>query len=95
MVDVVFKRHPLMPMDTPDYMADAWAGCVSWAASNPEIMDQYRKMTGDNYKPATDPISQMVDDATGMEELFCESFTKWVNEYIWGPIDGPKGDIDA
>lgn len=69
------KRHPLMPSDTPDYMADAWVGCIHYASGTPEITDKFCRDTG---RAIWLPQDQSCADA----------FIRWANAHIWGPIGG-------
>lgn len=69
------KRHPLMPGDTPDYMAAAWAGCIRYAAGNQEIISEFCRGTE---RTAYDPC----------EKSCVEAFIRWVNVHFWGPVDG-------
>lgn len=88
MIDEAPGRHPLMPSDTPDHMASAWIGCISWALKKPEILAAYRAEIGDNFAPGKTALDNAIDKATGRDRAFIESFIKWVNERVWGPIEG-------
>jgi hypothetical protein len=81
-------RHPLMPADTPDYMTDAWASCMSWAIGEPEIVGAFRADTGNKWRPAQSGLDAMIDKATGADKAFVEAFIRWANDNVWGPIDG-------
>jgi hypothetical protein len=82
-------RHPLMPADTPSYMAPAWLGLIDFAIQEPAVVAEFRRQTGNNWKPSADPFVTMVDEATGADKAFIEQFIGWVNVNLWGPIDGP------
>ena len=79
----------LRPADTPEHMMPAWLGCISWALSEPGVMEQFRKDTGITWRPSRSPLEQMIDEATGADRHFLEAFIKWVNVEVWGPIDPP------
>lgn len=83
-------RPALMPADTPDYMIEAWLGCIHWAISEPDILAAFRADTGNNWSPGLTPIDRMIDEATGADNHFIEAFIRWVNENLWGPIDGEE-----
>ena len=82
----------LMPSDTPAYMAPAWAGCVSWAAGDPGILEAFQKDTGNAWTPGRTSLDLAIDQACGAEESFVREFVLWVNENVWGPIDGSGSD---
>lgn len=69
------KRHPLMPGDTPDYMASAWADCIRYASGNAEMIAEFCR---DTERAEYDPQDQSCVDA----------FIRWANAHIWGPIGG-------
>lgn len=83
----------LMPTDAPDYMAAAWLGCVSWAASNTDILQAFRDETGNRWVPPRSGLEAMIDAATGADWQFIKSFIEWVNVNVWGPIDGPQESV--
>lgn len=82
------ERPALMPADTPDYLAPAWAGCMSWAAGEPEIVAAFQRETGNKYRPPTTGLEAAIDKAAGADRAFIEAFIRWANLRIWGPIDG-------
>ena len=82
------SRPSLMPADTPDYMADAWSSAMHWAAGNADIVQAFRRDTGNAWTPGTTPLDAMIDTATGADQVFAEAFIQWANVNIWGPIDG-------
>ncbi len=77
----------LMPADTPEHMRDAWLCCLSWAIGEPDIVATFRKDTGKNWIPGRSWIERAVDSATGVERDFIESFVRWFNVNIWGPME--------
>lgn len=81
-----------MPADTPSYMAPAWASCVQWAASEPEVLAAFRRETGSQWTPGGTAFDRQIDKATGAEAKFAEAFIAWVNLRIWGPIDGAESE---
>ncbi len=66
----------------PPYMIDAWAGCLSWAISEPEILDRFMADSGVRVK--RDALSRMIDAATGHDRDIVVKFLNWFNENIWG-----------
>lgn len=82
-------RPPLMPEDTPDYMAPAWASAVEWAIGHEHVLAQFRNETGVSWKPGRTPLDQMIDKATGAERQFIESFVAWFNIAYWGHMGEP------
>ena len=81
-------RPPLMPTDTPDYMADAWVGCMSWAITADDSLAAFRAETGNNWTPGKAGIEAMVDKATGADR----AFIAWANVNVWGNMDGEELD---
>jgi hypothetical protein len=69
-------------------MTAAWIGCMSWAIGVPEIVEAFRAETGLRWSPGVTGIERMIDEATGMDRAFIESFIRWANVEVWGPIDG-------
>jgi len=80
----------LRPIDTPDYMTDAWIGCIQFAIGQPEIVEQFRRDTGLRWTLARNGFEQAIDTATGADRAFIEAFIKWANVNVWGPMDGPQ-----
>lgn len=64
--------------------------CVRWAVGEPEIVEQFRRDTGFNWRPGATPIDRAIDDATGVQMDFIQKFISWFNVNVWGPIDGQK-----
>lgn len=60
-------RPSLMPADTPDYMAPAWASCMQWAIGEPDILAAYRAETGDRWEPGKTGLDRMIDKACGAD----------------------------
>lgn len=83
-------RPALMPADTPDYMAPAWAACMSFALGNAEMRAAFEAETGMTYSPPKDRFTAMIDDATGFGRSYVEAFVKWANVKVWGPVDDPE-----
>jgi hypothetical protein len=82
------KMRELMPADTPEYMFDAWIGCMLWAIGEQDIRERFEVDTGFRWVPPRNALDQMVDDATGFKQQYLEAFIRWANVYIWGPIEG-------
>lgn len=79
------NRHPDMPKDTPDYLFDAWAGCVLWAAGEPDIIAAFEASSG---LRTTAKIPVGVLNAT--DRTYAKAFIEWVNTHLWGPMDAPE-----
>lgn len=81
-------RPRLMPADTPDYMAPAWRGCMTWAASCPDVRRAYQKDTGDTWQPSAPGSAQhRLDEKSGADLAFLDRFIRWANDAIWGSLD--------
>lgn len=79
------------PDDTPDYMFEAWASCLSWACEKPEILADFTAATSTPL-PITPQsrFERMIDEATGYKpaEEFMRTFVPWFNEWVWGSMSG-------
>ena len=76
----------LRPADTPAYMTDDWLDCIYWAIGEPDIVAAFRENTGDLWVPGLTPLDRMIDEATGRDRAFAESFIRWANVAVWGPL---------
>lgn len=81
------QRHPLMPSDTPDYMAPAWAGCLSWAIGEPEIRATFERETRMKFAAPKSGLDRMIDEATGHSSAYVKAFIEWANVNVWGPVE--------
>lgn len=71
-----------MPADTPDFMAGAWANCLSWAVHSDTILSAYcEEMNVDLFKLNVTDVPAMGDD-----------FILWFNERVWGQMDEAELD---
>ncbi len=70
--------------ETEPLMVQAWVDCLMWAIGQKDIIDAFRSDTGIMWRPASNPIHKMIDDATGAEGEFVKRFTEWFNESVWG-----------
>lgn len=77
----------LRPDGMPDYMVGAWLSALRVASSNPNMMDAYRRDTGDKWTPAQDPLGRMIDAHLGRDWDFIRGFVKWFNAAIWGEVN--------
>ncbi len=82
------ERPSMMPADTPDYMAPAWASCMSWALVNPDVQAAFEQDSGMRYVPARSGLDAIIDDATGFTDSYVKAFVEWVNVNVWGPMHG-------
>ena len=78
-------------------MLPAFIGCVQWALGEPEVMDAYRRATDDNWLPPKTIVDEMIDKATGADFAFCQRFSDWVEENVFGtPRDlGSEDSVDT
>lgn len=81
----------LLPYDP--LMAMAWVGGLLWAGKQPEIVAAFRRDTGCQWSPATNPMDAMIDQATGADADFARQFAAYWNENYWGTEDGVPVDV--
>ena len=81
-------RPTLMPADTPDYMAPAWAGCMSWALGKAEVRQAFERETGMQYEPPRTGLDAAIDKTTDHGEVYVQAFIAWANLNVWGPVGG-------
>jgi DNA-binding NarL/FixJ family response regulator len=80
-------KSRLMPGDTPDHMAAAWAGCMEWAIGKPELRAAFEQATGQPaYVPPRSGLDKMIDDATGYGNEYIVAFIAWANDAVWGRV---------
>ena len=72
--------------EMPDYLIPAWVAFIQYAISDEAIVNQYYTDTGDFYVAPTNVIDTLIDQATGRDKQFLESFITWVNKRLWGEI---------
>ena len=72
---------------TDPIMKGMWYGCISFGLGKTEIMDQFRKDTGNNYRVSSNPIDKAIDEATGVDKAFLKEFAVWMNKNYWGPTN--------
>lgn len=74
-----------MPYGWP-LMAEAWAGCVLWAAGKGECRAEFTKSTGLSLENLIirSPLEAAIDKATGHERTTVIAFFDWVTENLWG-----------
>jgi len=70
--------------ETDPVMQGAWAACLSYTVRRTDALQRFEKETGLKFRPATNGIERMIDQATGFEDDFLEKFIDWFNEKIWG-----------
>lgn len=85
----------LRPADTPEYMTPMWIGCIHWAISTPDVVEAFRRETGNRWEPGRTTFERMIDEATGVDRDFLKAFIRWVNVEIWGPMDGGEDNHAA
>ena len=83
-LDDLAPRDPLMRL--------AWADCLRWAVSDPDVLAAFRAATGNQWTPGASPLDRMIDEASGAEAAFVRAFVVWHNETIWGDETEPTED---
>jgi hypothetical protein len=81
------RRPKLMPVETPDYMAEAWLDCLRWAVEEPSIVAAFTEATGHRWTAPRNGIERAIDDATGAGKKYIEAFVTWYNENVWGKVE--------
>lgn len=74
------------PKDMPEYMMDAWIGCLHWAIGEPKILAAFEKDTGLCYRAPRNGLDAMIDESCGIKEKIVQRFVVWFNENVWGPM---------
>lgn len=75
-----------MPASTPDFMAEAWIGCIRWAMGRRELWDAFFGERPD--------LRELVDTrpAPGSADgdRLAQEYIEWVNRNVWGecPVPG-------
>ncbi|MGI4945868.1 MAG: hypothetical protein ACRYHQ_35795 [Janthinobacterium lividum] len=82
------NRPRLMPADTPDHMAAAWAGCMTFAIGHAATLAAFRAETKNQWEPGTTALERLIDKETDAERFFMEAFIAWANERLWGKMSG-------
>lgn len=73
-------RPRLMPADTPDFMADAWASCLVWAIGKDECFAMYCTERELDLDLEVTAIAVKVKSVSALGD----DFILWFNERIWG-----------
>ena len=66
-------RPAAMPADTPDYMARAWYGCISWALGNDDVRAAFEKETGHRYIAPKNGLDRMIDEFDSLISMCIET----------------------
>jgi hypothetical protein len=66
------------------YMYPAYLGFLSFALGNVDILAQYRAETGDKWQPGKTSLERMIDEATGAELRFLQSFSDFCERAHFG-----------
>ena len=75
------------PADLPEYMKPAWSSALLVSCGRPEVMVQFRKETGNRWKPSETVIEQMIDEVSGHADAFAGEFIAWFNDNVWGSLE--------
>lgn len=77
-----------------DFTPLMWASFIHWAASQPEMIQQFNEDAGRDYKAVKTGIESMIDRATGKLEDDTAAFVRWVTEKHWGMEYAPQAYRD-
>jgi hypothetical protein len=82
---------PIEGMKTEPYglpeMADAWIGCLLWAASRDDLAAQFTADTGMTLDALhSKGINAAIDNATGFTKATLIAFADWVTTNLWGQV---------
>lgn len=69
-----------------DILAIARRDCLMWAIRQGDILEAFRRDTGNRWTPGLTPIDRLIDQETGAEAAFAEAFVRWFDENIWGDL---------
>jgi len=69
-----------------DYMAGAWAGLLSWAATVDKFVEEFKAETGYDLRDVLTSrgINKMIDEATGHDKAVVVAWADWVTRNLWG-----------
>jgi len=78
------KTTPLYHNDP--LMMGAWAACLSWAISKPEIREAFKKETGHDIDSivAAKGLNKLIDESTGRTRETMHAWCDWATKNIWG-----------
>jgi hypothetical protein len=79
-----------IPSDVPEYMTDAWVSCLMWAAGEDKIVAAFSEQTGVPVPSTNGGICAMIDNATGLYEVFAHKFAEWFHANVWGKDSGQE-----
>lgn len=83
-------------MTEDDFNAAAWASFVQFAWSQPDARAAFTEATGiATMKSDVDPLSALIDEATGRTNDVAEKFIEWVTRTQWGLEYAPKSYREA
>ncbi|MCP5018070.1 MAG: hypothetical protein GY938_22775 [Ketobacter sp.] len=69
------------------YMLQAFLGFVSYCSKDPDRIKQFKSETGDTYSPPKTTIDKMIDESTGRDLVFAQSFVDWCETLFGTPED--------
>ena len=86
---MVTKSFPLDGITRKPYglplMMPAWLGCISWAITQDDCLEQFQRDTGlDIRSLRCSPIEAMIDEATGRRRAMFVAWCDWVTVNLWG-----------
>jgi hypothetical protein len=91
----IVKGMKITPWGTKDnpLMQGMFVGCVQWAIGDKDIVESFKKDTGNDLNSLRfSGIDGMIDEATGRAGEMFAAFADYVAENIWGD---ENSDIDA
>lgn len=85
-------HYPAHIRDNP-VMQSAFSSFINWIERQPEAHEAHCKATGmSTPRPAASPLDAMIDQATGYNQRYAESFFDWAVATQWG-VEG-REDAD-
>lgn len=72
-------------------MVATWASALMVFIKREDVLENYRRDTGDKFVPANTPMDKIVQEGTGQEREFVIRFIKWFNETTWGDLNLKAG----
>jgi len=77
---------PYLPAEP--YLRPAWASCLLWSVTEPEILEAFRTQTGCTWTPPRSGLDRLIDSAAGADREFVRQYVEWFNANVWGDPGG-------
>ncbi|WP_273727493.1 hypothetical protein [Brucella gallinifaecis] len=78
--------------DDDPLMYGFFIGCLRWALGHEEVLQRYRSETGNRYRVGKNALERMIDEATGADLAFLQSFSDWVEVNLFGTPEQVYGE---